>query len=394
MISLLIPMLVAAFAPHFSFAQEDAVDPPLLVQDVKCVGNVKTSCDFIASHLYLSPGDSINEKEIQSAKLRLSSVSKFKSADIRLEKGFEVGKASVVIEVVEADSVKKEFALGTVLENSSLSQRIAGRISHHDLFGAGKILELELAGQVRVSGPIQSGYASRLQYIDPSLFGSKKYFLVAGLSQEKSGYEEKDGYNYEFQKAGADISLGQRNADSSYFTIGYQHLLTSRYSVNSIQTYNKIYRFGYGWNTEDDTYFPTQGSRFGLSLALATSDGPSSLINLGFGYQRTWTTVNNKNLTLHLGSTPGPENRRQLDDDLHFLGLAYSGPIAASESFGGISRGRWYIEPGIKGFSYSAENGTTFLPGVKTGVRLDTKAFGIVDLYALATTEINAGRGK
>ena len=42
----------------------------LILEDIRCKGNALTSCAFIREFLYLSPGDTVSEKEIQDARLR------------------------------------------------------------------------------------------------------------------------------------------------------------------------------------------------------------------------------------------------------------------------------------------------------------------------------------
>ena len=124
--------LSATLLPLFCLA-ESSEEPRLIVEDVSCKGNTTTSCQFIIGHLHLALGDRLNEEEIQSARLRLSSLPNFISVDIHLEKGSEKGKVLVVVEVVEADRVENEFTMGTSKRLSSLSQIIEGRVADHDV---------------------------------------------------------------------------------------------------------------------------------------------------------------------------------------------------------------------------------------------------------------------
>lgn len=392
-------VLTAVLVPFASRAQEASPsESSLIVQEVRCEGNTSTSCQFIAGHLYLSIGDRIDEEEIQNAKLRLSSLPNFRAVNIHLEKGSEKHRALIVIDVLEASPVTKEIAVGTALRNSSLSQKIAGRVRHQNLFGTGKILDLEVGGRVWFNEPTKRDISTRLQYVDPQWFGSRRYFLIAGLSYRNSLHTyNRDGDFYASEQMGVDLSLGRRIGDFSYITLGYQHRplseITDHYTpigetnqITKYDSYKNVYLLNYGWNSEDDAYFPTQGSRFNTSLAWASGDGDSTRFKFGVGYQTSWSTANNSVWTFKVGGTPGTEYRPSIDEDMA-LSLSYARPIAASDSFGGITRGRWYVEPGFESVNYSSYSGTTLSPGVKAGVRLDTKAFGIVDLYAIGAAD-------
>jgi len=60
--------------------------------------------------------------------------------------------------------------------------------------------------------------------------------------------------------------------------------------------------------------------------------------------------------------------------------------IGASDRFGGINRGRWYVEPGFSYYGDLAYGKQVGEWGLKVGVRLDTKVFGVVDLYVIASS--------
>jgi hypothetical protein len=64
--------------------------------------------------------------------------------------------------------------------------------------------------------------------------------------------------------------------------------------------------------------------------------------------------------------------------------------ILASDRLGGINRGRWYVEPGFSYYGDIAYGRQLGEWGLKVGVRLDTKLFGLVDLYLIASTPEHA----
>ena len=73
------------------------------------------------------------------------------------------------------------------------------------------------------------------------------------------------------------------------------------------------------------------------------------------------------------------------DDDVG-TSLTYARSIEASDRFGGIRRGRWYIGPGV-----TVVNHSTLELGMKAGVRLDTRYLGIVNLYVIGSRQVGTG---
>ncbi len=394
--SLILGMLISII-PTFAFAEEGAADPALTLQEVQCRGNEATSCPFITGHLYLANGAVINEEELQNAKLRLSLLVNFKSVDIRLEKGAEKNKAIVVIDVVEASPVTKEVVLGTSVEGEHVSQRVAARTSYNNLFGAGKILDLELDFRVPIGEPGRQSESVRIQYVDPHLFGSAKNFMIAGAEYEKSSFNSSY-YNYKQEQVGLDLHFGRRFNNFSYFTVGYQNrpvtTRESKYKDFPYPSPGSVYEYsstGYrsnvivttGWNSEDDPYFATRGDRAHWAMRWS-SDGGSGLLEnslrVGVAYRRTWKTSGGSIWYYNIGGAPRNEFRPNLDEQMD-ISFGYARDFGKSDFLGGINRGRWYIEPGLPRSYSTFDHGSI---GVKTGLRLDTELLGIVDIYAFA----------
>jgi hypothetical protein len=68
-------------------------------------------------------------------------------------------------------------------------------------------------------------------------------------------------------------------------------------------------------------------------------------------------------------------------------------PIAGSES-GEVRRGRWYVHLGYtpQGHSLRGERQKEY--GVKVGVRLETRSFGIAEFYLLGSVLHTAGSDR
>ena len=70
------------------------------------------------------------------------------------------------------------------------------------------------------------------------------------------------------------------------------------------------------------------------------------------------------------------------------MALSFARPVASGNE---IRRGRWYVEPGFALVSYNSAGDLVAEYGLKAGFRADTRMFGYVDLYLLATRDTTLG---
>jgi outer membrane protein assembly factor BamA len=403
-------LLALALVPLSGLA-DSRENSGLIVEDTHCRGNAVTSCEFILGYMHLAPGDRLNEDEIEDAKLRLSSLPNFVSVDIHLEKGSEKGRAIVIVDVVEADSVQNEFLAGTSARLSSYSQTIEGRMADRDVFGTKDTLNLDFEGIAPLGGLTRRGVYARLQFVDPnvldSLLESSKYFFIAGVTYQNTLIDYPGGAFDKTDQLGIDGSVGRRLFDYSYVTVGYIYRPISQ-SVSTFTRYSQITNaydvstdadpnnnqglyFGYGWDSEDDAYFPTRGSRLSASVGLPWASVSSSSVSwASLRFRKTWSSSPDSAWTVQVGGTPGTQYRASLDESQDFS-VAYGHSISASDSFGGIRHGRWYVEPGASYYGTSAYGRPQIEWGLKAGIRLDTKALGMVDLYVMGSVSGQLG---
>ncbi len=389
--ALILSLLLSAHA----FAQ-GAPRSALVVEALECRGNAATSCDFILGYLYLSPGDPVDEDEIANARLRLASQPAFRSVDIYLEKGSSRDRVRVVIEVAEADPYVREWLAGTSWRGDSLSQLLTGRLTHQNLFGTGKLLDVGGVAYVPLHGRIRSEYGARVQYVDPHLLDTKRNYLIAGIS---GGISDSEGLNHvrsEVENIGVDVTLGRRLFDFSYFSVYYRYNAYADVRLAVPRSDGSVDRYqippvdhaivaSYGWNSEDDPYFPTRGSRAVLQHTWTDKTDP----DWDGGFRKTWTP-GNTSWYLKILEQPGTEYRGSIEEQME-ASLGFARPIAGSTG-GEIRRGRWYVEAGYSsGDTFRGDHVREY--GLKVGVRFDTRSFGVVDLYALGTGIETTSRG-
>jgi hypothetical protein len=152
----------------------------------------------------------------------------------------------------------------------------------------------------------------------------------------------------------------------------------------------------YGWDSEDDAYFPTSGSRLSLAAFYSHIGCPSSIrcdrdrTNWSAAYKQTWSTADRSTWTVNVGGEPvatadrmRPLNRIPIQD----LQITYSRAFSP-ESWETIRRARWYVGAGYSPFQLSRDGrigGQPDQAALTIGVRLESRTFGIIDLNASAT---------
>jgi outer membrane protein assembly factor BamA len=371
-------LLLLLLAPLAAFAQERSQpDSPLIVESFECRGNSHTSCSFILGQLYLSEGDRLDEEEIQNAKLRLMALRNFSSVSIWLEKGSQRGRTRVVVEVVEASPITGEITAGFFSQNGSVGQHLHGRWTDYNLFGNGKILDFKASAAIPIHGYRLSERLAQLSYVDPHLFDSKRNFFSADLAYLDLDIERLNGDLIDVSQVAIDAAFGRRLWDFSYLTVGYQYRPISdrfwriRRADGQFDPHEEHGRssliFAYGWNSEDNRYFPTRGSA--LQFTLATDYGRDG-DDVGFFYRNTWTTGGGTTLT---ASFDLPQATR--------IEIARS-----LKPFGDARQARAFLQLGARRFGQDERGDTILSGGVTAGVRFDSRKFGIVTLYVLAET--------
>ncbi len=364
----------------------------LIVQDVVCLGNTAVSCQFIRSHLNLSAGMPLDELEVRNAELRLSSLRNFESVDVRLEKGTERDTVVVVLEVTEADATMTEALVGVSSRLDSTRSVVAGRLARQNFFGEGNTLDLAVVAVTPIDGDAyDEDYEIHLRYAIPNLFGARDYFGVMRASWINARREDVHGNFSDFDGSEFDLRVGRRFRDFSYFTLGATFRPGADWIFGEwdgendfdVTLRDELFGFNviYGWNSEDDLYFPTEGSSFHIGAGWDFGSGsPKNRSHVQF--RKTWRVWDGL-FTVKLGGAPSPEYRVSFDES-QLLSISYGKPLRGGDH---LKRGRWYIEPGIGEAGIAPDGERIYEVGIKVGMRLDTVAFGIVDLYLMGTQD-------
>ncbi|MET0535825.1 MAG: BamA/TamA family outer membrane protein, partial [Steroidobacter sp.] len=269
----------------------------------------------------------------------------------------------------------------------------AGRLTHQNLFGEGKLADLSISTVQPLNGPREQAYNVGLRYADPHLFGSTRYFGVVGASYVDGDIVTRDGNFGSVTVLRLGASLGRRIWDFSYLTLGYGYrakldLQSARWQRDGTFEFKDEHSRHaidvlYGWNSEDDLYFPTHGSSFHTGFGWNFGDDePDNEFHLQF--RKTWALADGF-VSLKLGGDPSPEYRQTFSES-QLVSVSYAQPVATGDF---VRRGRWYIDAGYNSAGFAQGGRALHEFGIKLGLRLETQTLGLIDLYVLGTEDTN-----
>lgn len=396
-------LLLLALCPVLCRAVEPDAQVTPIVEGVQCSGNLATTCELIRRQSGILVGKELDDIQVENARLRLEGLSKFRSVRIHLVKGTQKHWVIVVIDVVEASPLATAFAAGALLQFPHASGEtavLAGRVTDYDLFGSGKSLDFAMVAAQPITGGGGDQYAARLEYRDPHLLGSSTFFFTAGAFYSQSSFNLTRFVNPALgttdsgSGSGFDFSVGMHLGTYSYVTAGYRYLVQLNHSGEGddflisdgiFTTLNSApgdaVLVTAGRNTEDDPSFPTHGWLLhAYNIFNPTSRGD----NAGVLIRGTWRAGENAWWTFQ--TRPFDSYRSLFDDDLG-VSISYSHELSANDGERS-HRARWYVGPG---FTNVGEYYTQrfFEVGAKAGVRFETKHFGTVNLYLIATYPVH-----
>jgi len=386
--------LLTAWLPATALSQDSAADSqPLRVQEIHCAGNQQVSCDFIRGHLRLQPGATLDEDEIRNAELRLSALRYFDDVSIHLEKGAQRGAVIVVIAVTENSPVVTESVAGFSSRMDVERLLVGSRIAHQNLFGEGNFADLTAVASIPLGGPGRDeSYGLALRYVDPMLFDSRRWFGIASAAWRKDDYEDQYGNYAHLETPQLNVTMGWRFADFSYLSSGLsyrpgielstgQWLRDQTFETDDEEDLELSLRLDYGWSSEDDLLFPTQGST--LQIGMSTDQRITGVHVGPLQFRKTWSWLDSY-WTLKIGGDPNPEYHVQISENQLFA-VTFARPVKAGDD---VRRGRWYIEPGYGMRGWTNDGRHINEAGVKIGYRADTRSFGYVDLYLIGTKDV------
>jgi outer membrane protein assembly factor BamA len=386
-----------------SLASTSSADSgPLVIENMVCEGDTKTSCDFIIEQSALKVGEEVDDEKMHDIRMKMQLLGYFDEIDIRLSKGSSRGKALVTFAIKEHSMISSNVTAG-LIKMDTMGGLVDAAVIDRNITGNGDSLEL----RARVSGVTLLGYfghestqSYRIRSEYNRKFVDSKYFLKTGLNYSHSLANSSSGYNYANDAGWLDLAVGRKIFEHSFLVVGtrgffaYSSTDYSKYEVNPFLQYSLSpgllnhagFYFQYGWDSQDDANFPTQGSKFIASLDYlpGVSGGTSYFINVG--YRKHWELAPTQVLTLNLGGITQNNDVTYPLLEQSSLGLRYSKQFRRHAAGADIQNGAYYIEPGFyaRGDSVSLGGYYSQTLGAKVGTNFQT-SFGIVNLFFLAT---------
>ena len=394
----------------FAQAQTIKSEKLLVIEDIRCVGNTHTDCGFLRDLLPFKLGEVLDDKKVKNARLQLSTFSFIKNVSIVLEKGQKDSSVIVVLKIVENSPLLFSLHLKGVYGKPDLQSEFGVRLENQNFLGQGKNISFSAGAFSVPNNGRDSNYSYlRLRYIDPNLFGSADYFLssYAGYLQNKLTTEENDlrrSHSTDFN-----FALGRRLGDFSYAAIGYRWFGNRKFELSdrnndgffrfsstdvgvslpngklngSLDSIDNVY-FAIGWNTEDDPYFPTVGSRLNLTWQVQTAEGNDD--EVFFSYKRNWSQKNNT-WSIHIDTpsqraadNPGDPTLLSRIRPLPRKGYlaSFSRPLPQTGIFSDFARKQWTVDVGyVEQLGYDGLS-----PSIGFSLRVDHEHFGIINFDA------------
>ncbi len=239
------------FALLFSLKAMAAMDNELIVAGIECTGNLRTNCELIQREFYLKSGEKLNEDEVENARIRLLITGLFRDVNINLKKGEARGQVVLLVDVKEVSPYFTEsrvtFETTPYLSNWTLSLKGG----HRNLMGLGKTLSAELSSWANTHKSYTR--SAKIEYEDPHLWGSKRFFGSARTIFHNNRY---DDLGSEAITVGG--TAGTRIFDFSFVSIEYTN---KNFYRNLTGLDFQTLALHYGWNSENDPYMPTDGSK-------------------------------------------------------------------------------------------------------------------------------------
>lgn len=315
--------------------------PMLIIDEITCQGNTSTECSFVTNKYYQQIGDVLNPDEIADAKLRLGTLIQFKSVNIHLEKGYQRNHVVVVFDVNEASNMLYELGGGydylKVEPGQESRYGVNSKVTNFNFLGAGKELSLSVSGArdewkseslgkgISIdslgnyteswakysSTNSTNNYLLSLGYYDPHLFGTSHYYLAAGIQFNK--YSLENNRSTQILDASQEVApeivrwKSEGTQNSHTFVLGrrfgsHSYISLDSVTTNNVSTDQTTYGVSYGWNSEDDTLFPTQGSEFSTRISKFRDDYQVNLHykkNISVGLNQVLTFGNNITFNEH-----------------------------------------------------------------------------------------------
>ena len=394
------------------YAQNLSQNPPLIIEDIQCRNNFRTSCDFIKAQLLFSAQETLDEDKVANARLRIATLPYISQADIFLEKGSQRNYVILIVHITEAGPYQFEALINASSDSGDFQPELTARIVNNNLFGRGKALGLYgRSSYFAVDDAKLDIQVASIRYIDPNFIGLRRYFFSTNIGRYANKIESEEGDVRRFRQSYINFLIGRRLWENSYFSMGSILVFSRRidyYDNNNDDVFsvftdgdiielngtdriilnNHSHHFiGYGWNSENDPHFPTIGSRFNLSFTRLDSDVRNDRWDTRVEFRKHWTTQGGDTWGVLLRPTDNgaiadnPSAFASIESlERHTFLASYSHALPNWNIFPQSIKSRWTIDAGFMDrIRFDESEG---FPTIGIGLKVQTERFGIVNFTA------------
>ncbi len=373
--ALCLTCLIAMFCQFWVVpARAESTPESLIIDDFECVGNLRTNCDIVTREIFLAKGDKVSESEIENSRIRLLLSGLFRDVNISLKKSSEYGHVVVLITLDELSPYFTELSNTFQSRYGSNYDSLLVRVGTRNLFGLGKLLSFAAGSSI---GNITNSPVYLLQYQDPHLFGSYRYFFLADAEYRKF---ESSGNFVGSIIQDYRIEVGRRIFDFGFMSIGQRLSVTQYDSFDyfgyNYEQYNNARRttlLAAGWNSENDPYLPTEGSKARFQLEIDSVNSASTFITIDLGYERLFHLAPNQILSFEIGTRTGDLKSESFNAYFDPV-VTYSYDLERGQT-GAIRNSRLNLSVTPEGYG-----GHWFGARLGLGVKIDSPSFGFLAL--------------
>lgn len=308
--------------------------PRLYLERIEIAGNTKTRDHVIRRELGVAEGDPVNAFMLAQAKKRVEKLGFFKSVALRQKRGSAPDQISLLVEVVEEQSIDLSFGAGY-----STSEGIIGDISvtERNLFGNGHWLRVKLAGS-------QTRFQADIGFTEPRFLGTR---MAAGFDLFYKDVDYRSQSSFKSQRIGGDVRLAIPIAEDTSLGLNYTLSRNRLYDVGENASpaikeaangasgatyYTSSVGYSLTYDTRDSKKLPTSGVVYTASQDFAGLGGDVRFVR-SVGEARGYYALS-ESVTL-MGRMTGGTIMGWGGDDVRLLDLFYKG----GETVRGFARG-------------------------------------------------------
>lgn len=361
-----------------NFANAESSQPTYFIEQIKCHAlegpNFSEDCGKFKSFLPFEENQEVSLDDIRLAKTQLQLLPNLDQADIQLSKGSSSDKLKLTLLINKFETISSKIILGSAIKSKIYQQRIQGSVGYQNLQNPDHHWNLLLDGRKSFERDTSWESLFRVEFANTKLGPEKQYFLISALTNYNKEYQNPESKNsatenllnsdsqmsnyaknffYRSYNTSFDLFIGKKINEFNSLTLGLRHYLYSQTKssrltdksdlnspkLDSEHSLQNTFIINYGFNSENDPRFATEGQRLDLGLiftkALVSNtkwlQTPTQDYEFNFAYSYHLRSETGGVWSLELGGNPN-DYIPSLDDDFS-IALEYKDLFLVQNSY-------------------------------------------------------------